>query len=99
LKNSAPPMNKKFSAFVIPLVMAISFGLTGCATASSGVAASSQLYQPRILALPAGQPIQTSNGIYTPQTAEVWHSPTEFKKIEAQVIDLAAALDQVRNQK
>ncbi|MBI5770899.1 MAG: hypothetical protein HZA93_24185 [Verrucomicrobia bacterium] len=90
-------MKSNFS--VALLAMSIMCGLTGCATGSSAPGASSQLYQPRVLALPAGRPIQTANGIYTPQAAEIWHSPAEFQKLERQVIDLSAALEQERQRK
>lgn len=92
-------MRKKSKSSVLLFAMLISATLTGCATGSSASAASRQLYQPRILSLPAGQPIPTTQGVYRPQTDELWHSPAEFQKLERQVIDLAAALAQAQHAK
>lgn len=84
----------KSSAFL--LAMLTSAMLTGCATGPSAPSASSQLYQPRILSLAPGQPVPTTAGLYTPQVPEIWHSPAAFQKLELQVIDLTAALNQER---
>ncbi len=70
---------------------------TGCASASSAPKASLQIYQPRVLQLPAGQPVQTSAGIYTPQADETWHSAAAFAQLERENINLAAALAHERN--
>lgn len=73
--------------------------LTGCNTVSSASGASSrQLYQPPILSLPAGIPVQTTEGTYTPQTHEVWHSAARFRAIEQQAQNLAAALQEAKAQ-
>lgn len=46
---------------------------------------TANIYQPLILRLKANQTIQTSDGLYTPQTDEVWHSDTRFRKLERQL--------------
>jgi hypothetical protein len=46
---------------------------------------TANIYQPLILRLKAKQQIQTSDGLYTPDTDEVWHSDTRFRKLERQV--------------
>jgi hypothetical protein len=73
---------------------------TGCASGSSAGKASlpvqSVLYQPPVLRLPAGQPVTTVDGTYTPQAAEVWHSDARFRQLEQENIDLAAALAALR---
>jgi hypothetical protein len=43
------------------------------------------IYQPSTLNLAAGIPIQSKNGVYTPQTDEVWHSDARFRKLERQL--------------
>jgi hypothetical protein len=71
--------------------------LTGCAAASSAPKPSLRIYQPRILTLAAGQPVPTAEGIYTPQTDEVWHSAQAYADLEAQLINATAALAQERH--
>lgn len=70
----------------------LSCALIGCASASPVVADSRALYQPPVLRLPADLPVRTTDGTYTPQTAEIWHSDARFRAVEAQAIDAAAAL-------
>lgn len=82
-------------------VTLISLALTGCVTDSSGSKASPVLniYQPRVLVLPAGSQIRSEQGLYVPQTREIWHSQAAFRELELQVQDLAAALAQERARK
>lgn len=87
-------MKTKFSACALLLILAASLLLTGCATVSPAPKASLQIYQPRVLVLPAGQPVQTAEGTYTPQTDEVWHSAAAFNALEQQLINAIAALAQ-----
>ena len=93
--------SKTVSLFCVALlILPIICSLTGCNSASSASAASSRmLYQPPILALPAGQPIPTQHGTYTPQVNEVWHSPARFEAMEAANQNLAAALAEERARK
>jgi hypothetical protein len=42
------------------------------------------IYQPSILALKAGTRVETKEGIYTPQTDEVWHSDKRYRELERQ---------------
>ena len=42
--------------------------------------------QPGMLILPAGQPVQTTKGIYTPQTEEQWFSPILVRDLELMVL-------------
>jgi len=79
-------------------LLVITSGLTGCATGLSGSKGSpaSNIYQPPVLVLPAGQPVRTEMGVYTPEKREIWHSQARFRELELQVQDLAAALAQER---
>jgi hypothetical protein len=77
-------------------MMLLSVGLTSCAGGLSAPAVSLEIYQPRVLQLKQGIPVQTKAGLYTPQVDEVWHSAAEFNKVERQLIDTAAALAQVQ---
>jgi hypothetical protein len=90
-------MKTKSPAYALCLVMLLSLLLTGCATVSSAPRQSWQIYQPRVLHLPAGQPVQTAAGIYRPQVDEVWHSAAAYQDLENQLINTAAALAQERN--
>jgi hypothetical protein len=56
--------------------------LISCAKSSSTSSASLKIYQPTILRLKANEPIQTVDGIYTPQIDEVWHSDKRFRELE-----------------
>lgn len=78
--------------------------LTSCASDSSAPKASPplspalapQLYQPRVLRLPAGREVQTIDGPYLPPTDEVWHSASAYQRLEQENLNLAAAISQLR---
>ncbi|WP_043588419.1 hypothetical protein [Geminisphaera colitermitum] len=55
------------------------------------------MYQPRVLQLKSGIPVQTATGTYTPQFDETWHSAAAYQELESQLIDLAGARAQRRN--
>lgn len=40
------------------------------------------IYQPSILSLRAGTKVQTTEGVYTAQTDEVWHSDKRYRELE-----------------
>jgi len=67
------------------VMMILAIGLTSCGTSSSTKSGTLNIYQPSILNLAAGTPIQSKKGIYTPQTDEVWHSDARFRKLERQL--------------
>ncbi len=94
-------MKNKSLLCALAATMLASALLTGCVSDSSvptvSPHASLQIYQPRVLQLPAGQPVQTTAGIYTPQVDETWHSAAAFEQLERENINLAAALAQERN--
>jgi hypothetical protein len=60
-------------------------GLTSCAKDLSQSVQDLNIYQPSTLKLQKDQPIQTEEGIYTPQKNEVWHSDARFRKLERQL--------------
>ncbi len=90
-------MKTKSTACAGLVMMLVILPLTGCATVSSAPKGSLQLYQPRVLQLPAGQPVHSQAGIYVPQVDEVWHSAAAYKDLETQLLNTAAALAQARN--
>jgi len=66
--------------------------LIGCVTDSGIAPNSAPLTQPPLLHLTPQTPVQTTKGIYTPSTAEIWFSEREYRKLEAQYLDLIQAL-------
>ena len=74
------------------VALLFSSGLTGCSHVSPASVDSRRLYQPPVLRLPAGQPIQTQDGLYQPQTAEIWHSDARFLALASSYTDALAAL-------
>jgi len=60
-------------------------GLTSCGTSSSTKSGTLNIYQPSTLNLSKGVPVQSKEGVYTPQTDEVWHSDARFRKLERQL--------------
>lgn len=90
MKSNASKKKSPHSALWV--ILCLSFGLTACATASRESAASRRLYQPPVLRLSAGQPVQTLDGTYLPATAEIWHSDARFTDLESRYLDALAAL-------
>lgn len=70
--------------------------LTGCSHVSPASADSRRLYQTPVLRLPPGQPVQTLDGVYQPQTAEIWHSDARYLALAASYTDALAALAAVQ---
>lgn len=83
----------------LAVIAALMLSLTSCAHDLSAGKASPQLYQPRVLLLKAGQPVQTREGIYAPQVDEIWHSAAAYAELENQLINTAAALAQEKARK
>lgn len=60
------------------LILATVLALTGCASSSQKLESNMRLYSPSLLHLKAGQPVKTTDGVYTPQVDEVWHSHADY---------------------
>ena len=60
-------------------------GLTSCASDSIMNVNNLNIYQPSTLRLKKSQPIETKDGIYTPQTDEVWHSDARYRRLEREI--------------
>ena len=60
-------------------------GLTSCASVSTPSVSDLNIYQPSTLRLSKGNPVKTRDGIYTPQTDEVWHSDARYRRLERRV--------------
>ena len=59
--------------------------LTSCGGSSTTKLGNLNIYQPSTLNLSKGVPIQSKEGVYTPQTDEVWHSDARFRKLEREL--------------
>jgi len=60
-------------------------GLTSCESVLGPNVSGLNIYQPSTLRLIKAEPIQTKDGIYTPQTDEVWHSDARYRRLEREV--------------
>ena len=76
---------KKSKNLGLKVLMILTILLTQSSCSSVPNKSTANIYQPLILRLKAKQQIQTSDGLYTPDTDEVWHSDTRFRKLERQV--------------
>lgn len=72
--------------FVHLSLVATMFVLTSCDWICKEKENSLNIYQPPTLHLKAGAPIKTVEGVYTPQTDELWHSDARFRKLESETI-------------
>lgn len=93
--KSLTRQRKGSALFATLAILLVSCLLTACVSTSSAPqqssVASSLLYQPPVLRLEAGKPVQTKDGVYSPQNDEVWHSDARFRLLEQNVIDLTEA--------
>jgi len=60
-------------------------GLTSCGSSSFPNVSNLNIYQPSTLRLKKASPIETKDGIYTPQTDEVWHSDARYRRLEREI--------------
>ena len=81
LKNFVPSLAL---ALILPATLILP---TGCSNSLTAEAASLSIYSPRVLFLKAGIPVQTTEGIYTPQKNELWHSDAAFVETERRLRD------------
>jgi hypothetical protein len=75
----------KSKIFVMKALMILMIALIFCSCNSLLSRNTTNIYQPLILRLKAKQTILTSDGFYTPDTDEVWHSDYRFRKLERQL--------------
>ena len=59
--------------------------LTSCGSGSPPSVSNLNIYQPSTLRLKKNSAVQTRDGVYTPQTDEVWHSDVRYRKLEREV--------------
>ena len=68
----------KSSLLNLLLIPSIALVLASCGSSSKPLENSMQLYSPEMLRVKKGNPIQTTDGVYTPQVDEVWHSHSQY---------------------
>lgn len=66
-------------------LIAVTIGLTSCEQNSWTKNEILNIYQPSTLYLEEGKAVQTKEGIYTPETDEVWHSDKRFRLLEREL--------------
>lgn len=69
--------------YILILTLMLSIG---CVTDDAGDFTTLNLHQPSILSLEKGKPINTKDGVYTPQKDEVWHSDKRYRDIERKLL-------------
>lgn len=93
-------MKPKSPVCEISVILLLSSLLTGCATVSpvdQGSLSQSLLYSPPVLRLPAGKPVQTLEGLYTPKNDEVWQSDARFRQMEQQLLDATTTITELKS--
>jgi len=78
-------LSKKLKSLGIGGATIMLIGLTSCGSGSFPNVSNLNIYQPSTLRLKKNSPIQTKDGIYTPQTDEVWHSDARYRDLEREV--------------
>lgn len=76
----------KSKRIVLKGLMIVMIALTSCVPNSSKNAKPLNIYQPSILSLEKDKPVPTKDGIYTPQTDEVWHSDKRYRQVERDLL-------------
>lgn len=85
LKTGNKNSYKKLRILGLKVILIALTGLTSCETTSTPNVGNLNIYQPSTLRLEKGKAIQTIDGIYTPQTNEIWHSDARFRKLEREI--------------
>ena len=75
----------KSKNYAIKAIAIVLIGLTSCAKNLHPNVKSLNIYQTSTIRLKSNVPIQTVDGIYTPQKDEVWHSDARYRKLEREV--------------
>ena len=69
---------KKLLPLNLLLIPSIALALVSCVSSKKPLENSMKLWSPELLRLKAGSPVQTVDGIYTPQIDEVWHNHAQY---------------------
>lgn len=88
-KNQETDKKKSFlksKCFAIMATAILLMPLTSCGPNWRGKNQKLNIYQPSTLRLKKQHPIETIDGVYTPQLDEVWHSDARFRKLEREIL-------------
>ena len=78
-------LHKGLKSLGIAAIAMTLIGLTSCVTDLPPNVSALNIYQPSTLRLIKGESIQTRDGIYAPQTDEVWHSDARYRRLEREL--------------
>ncbi len=70
---------------IIATCLVTPFFISSCMIKSQEENRRLNIYQPSILRLEKEVPINTLDGVYTPQIDEVWHSDARFRRLEREL--------------
>ena len=82
LETGKTQLRKRLKNLGTAVIALMLIGLTSCETVLPPNVSGLNIYQPSTLRLTKGEAIQTRDGIYTPQTDEVWHSDARYRRLE-----------------
>ena len=75
----------KLKSFALLATATLLIAQTSCVQNSKPSVTKLNIYQPSTLQLKKDQPVQTVEGIYTPQVDETWHSDARYRKLEREL--------------
>ncbi len=75
----------KLKNYGLLVLIAVMTGLTSCEPNFWQKKDTLNIYQPSTLYLEKGKAVNTKDGIYKPETDEVWHSDKRFRLLERDV--------------
>ena len=75
-------LRKGLRSLGIAVIAMMLIGLTSCESVLGPNVSGLNIYQPSTLRLIKAEAIQTRDGVYTPQTDEVWHSDARYRRLE-----------------
>ena len=82
LETGRTLLRKGLKSLGIAAIAMMLIGLTSCESVLGPNVSGLNIYQPSTLRLIKGESIQTRDGIYAPQTDEVWHSDARYRRLE-----------------
>ena len=85
LETGKTLLHKGLKSLGIAAIAMMLIGLTSCESVLGPNVSGLNIYQPSTLRLIKAEPVQTKDGIYTPQTDEVWHSDARYRRLEREV--------------
>jgi hypothetical protein len=82
IKTGKPQLSVGWKSLGIVAIVMTLIGQTSCVSNLPPNVSDLNIFQPSTLRLIKSEAIQTRDGIYTPQTDEVWHSDARYRRLE-----------------